>query len=65
LLFAAVLSGYMVLAVQFEERDLVAHFGEKYEAYRRQVPMFIPRSNAIVSPLSQSTLSPIPTRRDV
>jgi protein-S-isoprenylcysteine O-methyltransferase Ste14 len=57
LLFAGVLSGYMVLAVRFEERDLVAHFGEKYEAYRRHVPMFIPRSNTIVTPLSQPTLS--------
>jgi protein-S-isoprenylcysteine O-methyltransferase Ste14 len=58
LLFAAVLSGYMVLAVQFEERDLVAHFGEKYEAYRRRVPMFIPRSNTLAGPLVQPTLSP-------
>jgi protein-S-isoprenylcysteine O-methyltransferase Ste14 len=58
LLFAAVLSGYMILAVRFEERDLVAHFGEKYEAYRRRVPMFIPRSNTIVTRLSQSRLSP-------
>jgi protein-S-isoprenylcysteine O-methyltransferase Ste14 len=57
LLFASVLSGYMVLAVQFEERDLVAYFGEKYEAYRRQVPMFIPRPNTIVTPVSRSPLS--------
>jgi hypothetical protein len=47
----------MVLAVQFEERDLVAYFGEKYEAYRRQVPMFIPRPNTIVTPVSRSTLN--------
>jgi protein-S-isoprenylcysteine O-methyltransferase Ste14 len=58
LLFAGVLTGYMVLAIRFEERDLVAHFGEKYAEYRRQVPMFIPRSTTIVTPLSQSTLSP-------
>ena len=58
LLFAGVLSGYMVLAVRFEERDLVTHFGEKYEAYRRQVPMFIPRPNTIVTQLSQRALSP-------
>jgi protein-S-isoprenylcysteine O-methyltransferase Ste14 len=57
LLFAGVLTGYMVLAVRFEERDLVAHFGEKYEAYRRQVPMFIPRSNTIMKPTSQRALS--------
>jgi protein-S-isoprenylcysteine O-methyltransferase Ste14 len=43
LLLAALLTGYMLVAVVFEERDLVAHFGETYENYRRRVPMFIPR----------------------
>lgn len=57
LLFAGVLTGYMVLVVRFEERDLVAHFGERYEAYRREVPMFIPRPKKIVTPLSPSPLS--------
>jgi protein-S-isoprenylcysteine O-methyltransferase Ste14 len=42
-LFAAVLTGYMGLAAVFEERDLVAHFGEPYAEYRRRVPMFVPR----------------------
>jgi protein-S-isoprenylcysteine O-methyltransferase Ste14 len=43
LLFAATLTGYMVLAATVEERDLVAHFGRQYEDYRRRVPMFVPR----------------------
>ena len=43
LLFAAVLTIYMVLAAQVEERDLVAYFGRLYEDYRRRVPMFVPR----------------------
>jgi protein-S-isoprenylcysteine O-methyltransferase Ste14 len=43
LLFAAVMTGYMCLAVLFEERDLIAHFGQQYREYRRQVPMFMPR----------------------
>jgi protein-S-isoprenylcysteine O-methyltransferase Ste14 len=42
LLLAAALTGYMLVAVIFEERDLVAHFGHRYEEYRRRVPMFIP-----------------------
>jgi protein-S-isoprenylcysteine O-methyltransferase Ste14 len=42
LLFAAVMTVYMVVAVQFEERDLVAHFGKQYSDYQRRVPMFIP-----------------------
>jgi protein-S-isoprenylcysteine O-methyltransferase Ste14 len=43
LLFAAAMTSYMALAVRFEERDLVAHFGRQYEDYRRRVPMFLPR----------------------
>jgi methanethiol S-methyltransferase len=43
LLFAGVLSAYMGVAALVEERDLVAHFGRRYEEYRRQVPMFVPR----------------------
>jgi hypothetical protein len=26
-----------------EERDLLAHFGRQYEAYREAVPRFVPR----------------------
>jgi methanethiol S-methyltransferase len=46
LLFAAILTGYMVLAATIEERDLVAYFGKHYEDYRSRVPMFVPRSRA-------------------
>lgn len=42
LLFAAVTTAYILLAIQWEERDLVAHFGETYENYRRRVPMLFP-----------------------
>ena len=43
LVFAAVLTIYMVGAAVIEERDLVVHFGSSYEEYRRSVPMFVPR----------------------
>lgn len=43
LLFAGVLTIYMGLAATVEERDLVGHFGQRYEEYRRRVPMFVPR----------------------
>jgi protein-S-isoprenylcysteine O-methyltransferase Ste14 len=43
LLFAAAMTTYMALAVRFEERDLVEHFGPLYEDYRRRVPMVVPR----------------------
>lgn len=42
LLFAGVCSAYVVVAVRLEERDLVDHFGRRYEAYQQTTPMFIP-----------------------
>ncbi|MFY9768006.1 MAG: isoprenylcysteine carboxylmethyltransferase family protein, partial [Mycobacterium sp.] len=42
LLFAAVMTGYILLAVRFEERDLIRVFGEQYRDYRRRVSMLIP-----------------------
>ena len=43
LLFAATCTAYILVAVQLEERDLVAHLGERYARYREQVPAFLPR----------------------
>jgi protein-S-isoprenylcysteine O-methyltransferase Ste14 len=42
-LFAGTLTLYMAVAALFEERDLVGHYGDRYSAYQRRVPMFIPR----------------------
>jgi methanethiol S-methyltransferase len=50
MLFAGVLTVYMGLAAMVEERDLIAHFGEQYAKYRRQVPMFVPRWRPAVAP---------------
>ena len=42
LLFTVITTGYIVLAVRFEERDLTRVFGEQYLDYRRRVPMLFP-----------------------
>jgi methanethiol S-methyltransferase len=43
LLFAIGMTGYILIAVQLEERDLVAALGDQYRDYRRDVPMLLPR----------------------
>jgi protein-S-isoprenylcysteine O-methyltransferase Ste14 len=42
LMFALATTAYIVIAIQFEEKDLVAEHGKSYENYRRTVPMLIP-----------------------
>jgi protein-S-isoprenylcysteine O-methyltransferase Ste14 len=42
LFFAVMTTGYMLVAIQFEEHDLIKQFGEKYQDYKRSAPMLIP-----------------------
>jgi methanethiol S-methyltransferase len=54
LLFAIMTTGYMLTAIQFEENDLVKHFGATYKQYRASAPMLIPftkfRKRKMISP---------------
>jgi protein-S-isoprenylcysteine O-methyltransferase Ste14 len=43
LVFAAATCGYILIGIWFEERDLVATFGQRYLQYRQDVGMLIPR----------------------
>jgi protein-S-isoprenylcysteine O-methyltransferase Ste14 len=42
LLFAVGTTGYILIAIQLEERDLIAMFGDQYRRYRDQVAMLLP-----------------------
>lgn len=42
LLFAIATSGYILIGIWLEERDLIALFGNQYRLYRQQVPMLVP-----------------------
>lgn len=42
LLFAAATTGYILVALHFEERDLVAALGQQYLDYRSRVPRLLP-----------------------
>jgi protein-S-isoprenylcysteine O-methyltransferase Ste14 len=42
LFFAIMTTAYIVVAIQFEERDLIKFYGDSYRRYREQVSMLFP-----------------------
>lgn len=42
LVFALGMTGYILVGLYFEERDLVRRFGDTYKAYQKSTPMLLP-----------------------
>jgi protein-S-isoprenylcysteine O-methyltransferase Ste14 len=42
LVFTLGMSAYILVAMRYEERDLVNHIGERYQRYRQEVPALVP-----------------------
>ena len=47
---SGVTTGYILIGIQLEERDLIAAFGDRYRRYREQVSMLIPLPRRRVEP---------------
>ena len=55
LLFAIMTSAYILMAIRWEERDLLLAHGDNYRHYREAVPMLLPAYNRTPAPPKRAT----------
>ena len=61
LLFSAVITAYILIGIQLEERDLLQQFGEKYRSYRQHASMLFPLpGRKFVDPKNAEVYSEVP-----
>jgi methanethiol S-methyltransferase len=58
LLFAIGNTGYILLGIWLEERDMIALFGDQYRRYRQQVAMLIPLPGKKAEPVIKAPQQP-------
>jgi protein-S-isoprenylcysteine O-methyltransferase Ste14 len=59
LLLAIGMSAYILIAIRYEERDMVEYHGDTYREYQRKVPMLIPRPGKVHETIKPSPASPL------
>ena len=57
LLFSVVITGYILIGIQLEERDLIEQFGDQYRRYRQHAPMLVPLPGRKFTPRRTPTSS--------